>query len=388
MAQAARAAALGDHPPSNSDAGNSVSASSQAVRSGKPDATSELDAGSQFATPAPFTSSSSFTPRPFPPTENAWHTRHGCATTSPINPVFDKGVDGLVPSETEAGESPGLIGTDVPARAPSSLKSPVSLYHTPIHLNLTPSSTTSHDIAPPSRAFVGNHFPIPVDSLPTTKPFSLETPRFSDAQIGVPTAYNAEYPHPLTAYASPAVNPSTVSSSRYDVLLDELLASDPDAAMGSTLANSGKEGIGPPALSLHADSKDGCGIPENLWLQLTTWDSVKVPVGTVVPKAHPSRFTPGPRLSAMIDRSRRVLPPTAGRRPSTSEPPSSPEVSTLRRSLSTGNLDTFLRSWSELATATTMTGGRRRGGWGSATPMAWNVTDLTAGSLVASERRE
>ncbi|WOO83445.1 uncharacterized protein LOC62_05G006969 [Vanrija pseudolonga] len=287
--------------------------------------------------------SSNLTPRPFPPTENAWLTQHGCATTSPINPVFGGGVDSLVPTETEAGRA---------------LESPVAFYHPPIESPLTPSS---HNTWPPSRAFVGNYFPIPVDSLPTTKPFSLDTPRFSDAQIGVPTAYNAEYPHPLTAYASPAVNQATVSSSRYDILLDELLATDPDAATGSTIANSGKEGIGPPALSLHPDSKDGCGIPENLWLQLTTWDSVKVPVGTVVPKAHPSRFTPGPRLSAVIDRSRRVLPPPiAGRRSSTSEPPSSPDVSTLRRSLSTGNLDTFLRSWSELATATKGTEGPRR----------------------------
>ncbi|KAL1406080.1 hypothetical protein Q8F55_007763 [Vanrija albida] len=245
-----------------------------------------------------------------------------------------------------------------PGRAPSGVTS-VLLHRPPIATGLTASSTTDPRPAVP-RGYVGNRLPIPVDNLPATKPFSFDTPNISAAEIGVPKAYNAEYPHPLTAYASPAVNASTVSTSGYDELLSELLDNDPGAAMGSILANSGKEGIGPPALSLRPGAEDGCGIPENLWLQLTTWASVKVPVGAVVPMSHPSRFNPGPRFAAMPDRSRKVLPPVAARQHIGTEPSPSSDVSSLRRSLSTGDLDTFLRSWSELATATRLADGHRR----------------------------
>lgn len=102
----------------------------------------------------------------------------------------------------------------------------------------------------------------------------------------LPTAYNSDYPHPLTAYASPGVNSATVAASGYAPRLRDLQESDPRATMGGILSDCG---MSAPALSLSQGSKDGCGIPEKLWLQLSAWPGVKVPIGAVLPAALAAR---------------------------------------------------------------------------------------------------
>jgi hypothetical protein len=102
--------------------------------------------------------------------------------------------------------------------------------------------------------------------------------------LSPPRAYNPEYPHPLSVYASPAVNPAAVARSGYAPLLADLIESDERALKGSILADCGKD-VTAPALMLdsHPDSREGCGIPEKYWLKLSQWAAVKVPLGAVVP---------------------------------------------------------------------------------------------------------
>ncbi|BEJ14790.1 hypothetical protein CspHIS471_0405570 [Cutaneotrichosporon sp. HIS471] len=131
--------------------------------------------------------------------------------------------------------------------------------------------------------YIGSHLPIPTINLPETKPFPLSTPDFGEIERSLPEAYNADYPHPLTVYASPGVNAATVSVSGYAPLLRALQETDPRAAMGSILADCGNEHMTAPALLLTHGNKDGCGIPEKLWLQLSSCAGVKVPIGAVLP---------------------------------------------------------------------------------------------------------
>ncbi|CAK9786814.1 hypothetical protein CC85DRAFT_292680 [Cutaneotrichosporon oleaginosum] len=145
--------------------------------------------------------------------------------------------------------------------------------------------TLSPSFGRPSRrpAYIGSHLPIPTVNLPETKPFSLAKPDFGEIERSLPEAYNTDYPHPLTVYASPGVNPATVVASGYAPFLRELLETNPRAAMGGILADCGNEHMTAPALLLTQGGKDGCGIPEQLWLQLSSCAGVKVPIGAVLP---------------------------------------------------------------------------------------------------------
>lgn len=81
------------------------------------------------------------------------------------------------------------------------------------------------------------------------------------------------------------MNPASVAISGYAPLLEELKRSDPAALTGSIIAECERTDLTAPALMLEPDSKDGCGIPEEYWLRLSSWAGVKVPLGVVVPLA-------------------------------------------------------------------------------------------------------
>lgn len=99
--------------------------------------------------------------------------------------------------------------------------------------------------------------------LPRTREFALAPPPYSDADIPPPTPYNEAYPHPLTSYASPGVNASTVKLSGYDVELAKLMQVDRAKALGTILASCDRPGITAPTLAKHLRSyiPDGNGIP-------------------------------------------------------------------------------------------------------------------------------
>ncbi|GMK59307.1 hypothetical protein CspeluHIS016_0703220 [Cutaneotrichosporon spelunceum] len=153
----------------------------------------------------------------------------------------------------------------------------------------TPSFSSTLGRASRRPAYIGSHLPIPTINLPETKPFLLGTPDFGEIERSLPEAYNADYPHPLTVYASPGVNAATVVVSGYGPLLRELQETNPRAAMGGILADCGNDHMTAPALLLTHGSKDGCGIPEKLWLQLSSCAGVKVPIGAVLPAAMAAR---------------------------------------------------------------------------------------------------
>lgn len=143
----------------------------------------------------------------------------------------------------------------------------------------------------PRPAFLGCHLPIPATEVAETKPFPLTAPRYTAEELSLPRPYNSDYPHPLTVYASPAVNPATVAASGYAPLLKKL-QEQPEVMMGNILAECGKPNVTALALTLDRDSKEGCGIPEKYWLRLSSWEGVKVPLGAVVPFARSGRSAP------------------------------------------------------------------------------------------------
>lgn len=99
--------------------------------------------------------------------------------------------------------------------------------------------------------------------LPRTKEFALAPPPYCDEDIPPPESYNDAYPHPLTSYASPGVNPNTVIQSGYDVDLANLMQTDRSKALGTILATCDRPGITAPTLAKHLRSHipDGNGIP-------------------------------------------------------------------------------------------------------------------------------
>jgi len=99
--------------------------------------------------------------------------------------------------------------------------------------------------------------------LPRTKEFALAPPPYSDTDIPPPEPYNEAYPHPLTSYASPGVNPNSVLLSGYDIDLAKLMETDRAKALGTILATCDRPGITAPTLAKHLRSyiPDGNGIP-------------------------------------------------------------------------------------------------------------------------------
>lgn len=92
--------------------------------------------------------------------------------------------------------------------------------------------------------------------------------------------------------------------------------------MGDILADCGNEHMTAPALLLTQGNKDGCGIPEKLWLQLSSCAGVKVPIGAVMPAVMAGRGV-SPRF---LQASSPGSPPQSDQ-PSPTPPPSPPESS-------------------------------------------------------------
>ena len=112
-----------------------------------------------------------------------------------------------------------------------------------------------------------------------TKPFQLHPPPYTDRDIPLPEPYNSAYPHPLTSYASPGVNPATVSASGYQKALIQLLEHDPSKAKGSILASSEHVNALPPALAFNTIEGEGNGIPEKFWSTFESSGAAHLPVG-------------------------------------------------------------------------------------------------------------
>lgn len=140
--------------------------------------------------------------------------------------------------------------------------------------------------------------------LAITKPFPLQPPPYTDEDVPLPEPYNPAYPHPLTAYASPGVNPATVRKSGYAEALVQLFLADPDKLKGSILATSEHRDAVVPALAMHNAEGDGNGIPERLWARFESFGAARLPVGvagvspfarsSIGPTATPPRFNQAP----------------------------------------------------------------------------------------------
>ncbi|WWC64201.1 uncharacterized protein I303_106809 [Kwoniella dejecticola CBS 10117] len=120
------------------------------------------------------------------------------------------------------------------------------------------------------------------DGLPVTRPFSLSAPPYKDEDIPIPQPYNTEYPHPLTSYASPQVNPYSIEKSGYSQLLDHLVRNNLPLAMGSRLYDCGFRDLESSVyLPFSFAVSQGNGIPESLWSKLenSTSNSNRLPVG-------------------------------------------------------------------------------------------------------------
>lgn len=99
-----------------------------------------------------------------------------------------------------------------------------------------------------------------------------------------PEPYNAAFPHPISAYASPGVNVHSLAASGYLELLEDLVKNDPAKLKGSILASaSEKEDLWPPALDMVLAGDDGCGIPERLFVQFDSLGAARISVGTPTP---------------------------------------------------------------------------------------------------------
>ncbi|OCF44936.1 hypothetical protein I317_01216 [Kwoniella heveanensis CBS 569] len=139
-----------------------------------------------------------------------------------------------------------------------------------------------------------------INGRPATRPFSLAPPPYTDDDIPCPEPYNLAYPHPLTAYASPGVNPETVKASGYGELLERLVSEDLQSAVGTILYEAGFRSLESSVyllFSFGASNGAGNGIPESLWSKLENANPTRLPVGVagVSPFA---RGTMNPELAA------------------------------------------------------------------------------------------
>ncbi|WWD21022.1 hypothetical protein CI109_105503 [Kwoniella shandongensis] len=164
--------------------------------------------------------------------------------------------------------------------------------------DLTRVATISH-IA----SIVATPLPCTVHGRPATRPFSLEPPPYTDADIPPPEAYNRAYPHPLTSYASPGVNPATVKYSGYDKLLCRLIKEQGmESVLGTILYQAGFDRLENSVYLFLFEKGQGNGIPEKIWSQLESYNSARLPVGVagVSPYACPPRFSQSTSLAALF----------------------------------------------------------------------------------------
>ncbi|KAK8843452.1 hypothetical protein IAR55_007109 [Kwoniella newhampshirensis] len=140
---------------------------------------------------------------------------------------------------------------------------------------------------------VARPLPPTENGRPATRPFSLDPPPYTDEDIPEPEPYNKAYPHPLTAYASPGVNPATVKRSGYDRLLAKMVSEDIESALGYILYEAGFDCLANSVYLFLFEKGQGNGIPEKMWSQLESNNNAKLPVGLagVSPFACPPRFS-------------------------------------------------------------------------------------------------
>ncbi|WVO18268.1 hypothetical protein L204_105979 [Cryptococcus depauperatus] len=125
---------------------------------------------------------------------------------------------------------------------------------------------------------------------PGTRPFTLDPLPFKDQDVPLPKAYNAAYPHPLTAYTSPGVNPKAVEASGYLAHLEKLMEEDPKAALGTIFHDAGFDDLQHSVYLVFTakgnaeDGRPGNGIPEAMWSQFENPCNARLPSVHLVEK--------------------------------------------------------------------------------------------------------
>lgn len=119
---------------------------------------------------------------------------------------------------------------------------------------------------------------------PGTRPFSLDPLPFTDEDIPLPKPYNSNYPHPITAYASPGVNPEAVKGSGYNKLLQDIVKEDVKSALGDILYDAGFRDLSNSVYLLfsYESTGQGNGIPESLWSKFENVNNVRLPTAAAV----------------------------------------------------------------------------------------------------------
>ncbi|KAE8543393.1 hypothetical protein D1P53_000101 [Cryptococcus gattii VGV] len=191
-------------------------------------------------------------------------------------------------------------------RRDKSTESKPSKPPTPAPIPITPSNPLLPDLSRVATAAytasILAHPPPPTNyGRPGTRPFSLDPLPFTDADVPLPKPYNSKYPHPITAYASPGVNPETVKRSGYDEMLQNIVKKDVKDALGDIFYDAGFRNLSNSVYLLfsYESMGQGNGIPESLWSKFENVNNVRLPtVATVASSVAaqvediPRRFAP------------------------------------------------------------------------------------------------
>ncbi|WVQ93373.1 hypothetical protein IAU59_000442 [Kwoniella sp. CBS 9459] len=210
---------------------------------------------------------------------------HDSASISAVEEAIPTEYDiGKISTRTSGQTNPNQAERHVNTRPmPSATPAPIVATNTVKRRNPLPDLTR---VAPPN--YVASLIASPpsasnTNGRPATRTFALTPPPYTDDDIPTPKPYNLAYPHPLTAYASPGVNPETVKASGYGELLDRLIREDLQYAVGSILYEAGFRSVESSVYLLFSfGGSNGCGngIPESLWSKLENANpTARLPVG-------------------------------------------------------------------------------------------------------------
>ncbi|WVQ81647.1 hypothetical protein IAT38_003772 [Cryptococcus sp. DSM 104549] len=185
------------------------------------------------------------------------------AAPAPPQPVVS-------PTQTTTSESARPTPSSTPAPTPITAVAPPPSVLPDLTRVATAAYTASLVSRPPPPTYNGR---------PGTRPFSLHPPAYTDADIPPPQPYNRAYPHPLTAYASPGVNPHTVRASGYGEMLDKLVKEDVAVAVGEVLHEAGFRDLQSSVYLLfsYEGNGNGNGIPESMWSKFDNASVAKLP---------------------------------------------------------------------------------------------------------------
>lgn len=183
-------------------------------------------------------------------------------------------------------DTPPTVQQVIPPPSPVSSHDEVYTPRIPFQ-SLVDSHTSAVDTGAP-RCFPSSRSRTPVlPSRPQTWREEMEfrlaaimaPPPYSDDEVPLPKPYNAEYPHPISSYASHGCNAYVRRTSGYDLILQHLIDHDPDQLKGSILASANRDDIFPPSLTMLVEAGEGCSIPERLWTRFESFGAARVPVG-------------------------------------------------------------------------------------------------------------